>query len=60
QRGQQYVGRVFTLDRAIVNGTGKVKVDDSTWRVKGLDMPVDGKVKVVATEGVILVVEAVE
>jgi len=60
QRGQQYVGRVFTLDRAIVNGTGKVRVDDSTWRVKGLDMPVDGKVKVVATEGVVLVVEAVE
>jgi len=58
QRGQQYVGRVFTLDEAIVNGTGKVSVDDSTWRVKGLDMPVGNKVKVVGTEGVVLVVEA--
>lgn len=58
QRGQQYVGRVFTLDEAIVNGTGKVSVDDSTWRVKGLDMPVGNKVKVVDTEGVVLVVES--
>ncbi|MBE9547948.1 MAG: NfeD family protein [Proteobacteria bacterium] len=58
QRGQQYVGRVFTLEEAIVNGTGKVSVDDSTWRVKGLDMSVGNKVKVVDTEGVVLVVEA--
>jgi len=58
QRGQQYVGRVFTLDKAIVNGTGKVRVDDSTWRVKGLDMPVGEKVEVVGVEGVVLVVKA--
>jgi membrane protein implicated in regulation of membrane protease activity len=58
QRGQQYVGRVFTLEEAIINGSGKVTVDDSTWRVKGLDMPVGNKVKVVGAEGVVLVVEA--
>lgn len=57
QRGQQYVGRVFTLQEPIINGTGKVNVDDSTWRVRGEDLPAGEKVKVVDADGVVLVVE---
>ena len=30
RRGEQYIGRSFTLSEPIVNGMGKVKVDDST------------------------------
>jgi membrane protein implicated in regulation of membrane protease activity len=54
QRSFQYVGRVFTLEEAIVNGRGKVRVDDTVWIVAGDDMPVGEKVKVVAVDGVIL------
>ncbi|MAS82015.1 MAG: hypothetical protein CMF45_04940 [Legionellales bacterium] len=53
KRGQQYVGRSFTLEEAIVNGVGKIKVDDSTWRVKGPDMPVGMNVCVMSVEGTI-------
>lgn len=60
QRGQQYKGRVFTLDHPIVNGVGKVVVDDSTWRVKGPDLPAGTRVRVVGIEGVIFVVESAE
>lgn len=60
QRGAQYIGRVFTLDEPIVDGTGKVKVDDSTWRVIGDDVPAGTKVKVVGSEGASLNVEAIE
>ena len=35
RRGQQYIGREFTLTAPVVNGVGKVVVDDSTWRVRG-------------------------
>ena len=38
QRGQQYVGRSFTLKEPIVDGFGKVIFDDSTWKVSGEDM----------------------
>jgi hypothetical protein len=31
RRGEQYVGRTFTLEEPIVNGHGKIRVDDSTW-----------------------------
>ncbi|MCF6301213.1 MAG: NfeD family protein, partial [Proteobacteria bacterium] len=39
KRGHQYVGRTFQLSQAILNGVGKIKVDDSTWKVKGEDSP---------------------
>jgi len=58
RRAEQYVGRVFTLEEPVVNGVGKVHVDDSTWRVSGPDLPAGKQVKVVAADGVILKIEA--
>jgi membrane protein implicated in regulation of membrane protease activity len=60
QRGQQYKGRIFTLDHAIINGVGKVLVDDSTWRVKGPDLPAGTHVRVVGVDGVVFIVESTE
>jgi membrane protein implicated in regulation of membrane protease activity len=60
QRGQQYTGRIFTLDQPIVNGVGKVEVDDSSWRVKGPDLPAGTHVQVVGVDGVVFVVESAE
>ncbi len=60
QRGQQYTGRTFTLDQPIVNGVGKVQVDDSTWRVKGPELPAGTDVRVVGVDGVVFVVERAE
>jgi inner membrane protein len=57
RRTDQYLGRVFTLEQAIVNGQGKIRVDDSTWKIQGPDCPAGAKVRVVAAEGVILRVE---
>ena len=57
RRGAQYVGRVFTLDEAIVNGTGKIRVDDTTWKVSGDDQPLGAKVKVTGVDGTVLTVE---
>ena len=60
QRGQQYVGRVFTLETAIVNGTGRVNVDDSSWRIEGSDIEAGNKIKVTSINGSTLIVEPVE
>lgn len=60
QRGQQYTGRIFTLDQPIVNGVGKVQVDDSTWRVKGPELPAGTPVRVLGVDGVVFVVERAE
>ena len=57
QRGMQYHDRVFSLDHPIVNGVGKVVVDDSTWRVKGPDLPSGTRVRVTGIDGTVFVVE---
>jgi membrane protein implicated in regulation of membrane protease activity len=57
KRGHQHIGRTFNLSRAIVNGTGKINVNDSTWKVEGEDMPEGAKVKVIDILGTILKVE---
>lgn len=59
RRSAQYIGRVFMLEDAIINGRGKVRVDDTLWRVEGPDLPVGQKVKVVSVDGVVLKVEGV-
>lgn len=59
QRGQQYVGRNFTLEESVVNGQGKIKVDDSTWKIEAAeDFEAGTKVTVIAADGTILKVEA--
>ncbi len=57
RRGEQYVGRVFTLSEAIVNGTGKIHVDDTMWKVDGEDLPEGTKVRVTGVDGTVLTVE---
>ncbi|RDH86602.1 MAG: hypothetical protein DIZ78_06760 [endosymbiont of Escarpia spicata] len=56
RRGAQYTDRVFTLDHPIVNGEGKIHVDDSTWKIRGTDCPAGTQVKVIGVEGVVLLV----
>ncbi len=58
RRGEQYVGRVFTLEEPIVNGQGKIRVDDSTWKITGDDCPEGTRVEVTGVAGVILEVES--
>jgi membrane protein implicated in regulation of membrane protease activity len=60
RRGEQYVGRVFTLGAPVVNGVGKLVVDDSTWKVFGADCDAGTKVRVTGADGVLLRVEPVE
>ena len=57
RRGSQYVGHVFNLDEAIVNGVGKVKVGDGWWRAEGPDLPAGERGKVVGVNGNMLKVE---
>jgi inner membrane protein len=60
RRGEQYVGRTFTLAEPIINNNGTIRVDDSTWRINGDDLPTGSTVKVVGVKGVILQVAAIE
>jgi membrane protein implicated in regulation of membrane protease activity len=57
RRGEAYVGRQFTLQEPIVNGIGKLRVDDTIWRVSGPDAAVGRTVRVTGVDGTTLKVE---
>lgn len=55
RRGHQYVGRVFTLDMPVINGHGKIRVDDSTWKVLvDQDCPTGTRLRIIGVNGVML------
>lgn len=56
RRSDALVGRVFTLDKPIVDGAGTVRIDDTVWRVSGPDTPAGSRVQVVKSDGASLVV----
>jgi inner membrane protein len=58
RRADALVGRVFTLDKPIMDGAGTVRIDDTVWRVRGPDSPAGSRVKIVRADGAHLVVEA--
>ena len=58
RRGAQMIGRTAVLSEPIQNGRGKAKIDDTMWRVEGLDLPAGTQVKVTGVDGAILKVEA--
>ncbi|MEE9355262.1 MAG: NfeD family protein [Methylococcaceae bacterium] len=60
QRSAQFIGRIFTLEEPIINGLGKIKVDDSIWKITGNDCSVQTKVKVVEVDGTVLKVIKIE
>jgi membrane protein implicated in regulation of membrane protease activity len=57
RRTEAFVGRVFTLEKPIVGGTGTVNIDDTIWRVSGPDCPSGSRVKVARADAAMLVVE---
>ena len=53
----QMVGRTFVLEQPILNGHGKVRVNDALWSIIGDDLPAGARVTVVGTEGITLRVQ---
>jgi len=58
ERGKQLVGRDAVLTQPISEGMGRARIGDTTWRVRGPDLPVGAKVRIVAAEADTLTVEA--
>lgn len=61
RRSNQLIGRTATLTEPIVNGRGRVRIGDTTWRVSGPDLPAGTTVRVTAAtdQDLELMVEAV-
>ncbi len=58
RRADALVGRVFTLEKPIIDGSGTVRIDDTVWRVAGPDTPAGSRVRIVRADGANLTVAA--
>ncbi len=59
RRAEALVGRIFTLERPIVDGSGTMRIDDTVWRITGADVPAGSRVRVARVEGTALQVERI-
>ena len=58
KRADALVGRVFTLEKPIIDGSGTVRIDDTIWRIAGPDAPSGSRVRIVQADGASLTVAA--
>lgn len=58
-RAAALVGRVVPLERAIVDGRGRVQIADAYWEVTGPDLPAGSHVRIIGAEAMVLQVEPV-
>ena len=56
-RGRQLIGRVFRLEATMTGGEGRIRIDDSSWRVTGPELLAGSEVRVVRVDGATLIVE---
>jgi inner membrane protein len=54
RRAEAYIGRTFTLERPIVDGRGRIRVDDTVWLVEGPDLPAGTRVQVTSVNNTLL------
>jgi len=59
RRAESFIGRTFTLQKPIVNGSGTIGIDDTVWRITGADLPAGSRVKITRIDGTALHVELV-
>jgi membrane protein implicated in regulation of membrane protease activity len=59
RRAEAFVGRNFTLEKPIVNGSGTIAIDDTVWRITGTDMPAGSRVQVTRVDGTALRIKLV-
>ncbi len=56
RRQMGYVGRTFTLREPIVDGRGKLAIEDTVWEIEGPDLAAGTRIKVTAVHGMSLIV----
>ena len=57
RRSAALVGRVVSLERAIVDGRGRAQIADAYWEVTGPDLPAGAMVRIVGGDAMTLQVE---
>lgn len=59
QRGSEHVGSIVELKAPIENGMGHVMLGDTRWQIKGPDLPVGARVRLIELDDMAFIAEPV-
>jgi membrane protein implicated in regulation of membrane protease activity len=54
ERATRLVGQRFVLGEPIVGGNGRIRIDDTVWRLTGPDLPSGTTIRIVGHDGAML------
>ncbi len=57
--GARFIGQSLTLEKPIRDGSGKVRLGNRDWIVRGPNLPSGARVRVTGVDGTILLVDRV-
>lgn len=57
RRTDQIIGKRVILEEPVRDGKGRIRVDDTIWRIKGPDLPEGTDVKVIAFDNGVFTIE---
>ena len=55
--GLRHIGQALTLQAPIQNGSGRIRLGNREWHVRGPNLPVGARVRVTGVDGAILLVD---
>ena len=59
RRAERYVGHERVIDEPIKDGSGRLSLDDTIWRIEGPDLAAGTRVRITSAVGAVLKVEPV-
>lgn len=54
ERATRLIGQRFILPEPIVGGNGRIRIDDTVWRLTGPDVPSGTAIRIVGHDGAVL------
>lgn len=55
--GERYIGQVIELPEGMANGSGRIRLGNRKWTLRGPDVPSGGKVRITGVDGQVLIVD---
>lgn len=59
RRTDTFIGHEAVLEHPIAGGFGRLALGDTIWRISGPDLPAGHRIRIVGSEGAVLLVEAI-
>ena len=57
--GHSHIGQVVVLEQGIQNGTGRLRLGNRDWPIRGPNLPAGAKARVTGVDGTVLLVDRV-